>query len=420
MPFSAAVQTTPDGQPQFMCLRQQPFTSEEVAVFAARSIAPSATVVSDGLWCFGALQIVGATHERVVTGGGKASTELPQLRAVNTVLGNLKRALGGTQLLSEMDGFDASVGLMILAATNRPEILDPALLRAGRFDRQVLVDRADKKGRIDILAVHVRKVKLDPAVKLDEVAALTPGFSGADLANLVNEATLVATRRKADSTTLADFTAAVERIVGGLERKNRVLNPKEREAVAFHEMGHALVALAQEGSDPVHKVSIIPRGIGALGYTIQRPTEDRYLMTRAELEQKIAVLMGGRAAEKLVFGQLSTGASDDLAKATDIARAMVTRYGMDEGLGYIAFEAPRQTMLDLPTGMLPNASPVSEDTQRRIDDAIRAIVMGGFDRATAILGVNRDVLERSARALLDKETLDEAAIRCLTADLRSE
>ena len=324
------------------------------------------------------------------------------------------------QLLSEMDGFDASVGLMILAATNRPEILDPALLRAGRFDRQVLVDRADKKGRIDILAVHVRKIKLDPAVNLDEVAALTPGFSGADLANLVNEATLVATRRKADSTTLADFTAAVERIVGGLERKNRVLNLKEREAVAFHEMGHALVALAQVGSDPVHKVSIIPRGIGALGYTIQRPTEDRYLMTRGELEQKIAVLMGGRAAEKLVFGQLSTGASDDLAKATDIARAMVTRYGMDEGLGYIAFEAPRQTMLDLPTGLLPNASPLSEDTQRRIDDAIRAIVMAGFDRATATLGVNRDVLERSARALLEKETLDEAAIRSLTADLRRE
>ena len=324
------------------------------------------------------------------------------------------------QLLSEMDGFDASVGLMILAATNRPEVLDPALLRAGRFDRQVLVDRADKKGRIDILAVHVRKVKLDPSVKLDEVAALTPGFSCADLANLVNEATLVATRRKADATMLADFTAAVERIVSGLERKNRVLNPKEREAVAFHEMGHALVALAQQGSDPVHKVSIIPRGIGALGYTIQRPTEDRYLMTRGELEHKIAVLMGGRAAEKLVFSQLSTGASDDLAKATDIARAMVTRYGMDEGLGYIAIEAPRQNMLDLPTGMLPNASPVSEDTQRRIDDAIRAIVMGGFDRATSILGVNRDVLDRSARALLEKETLDEAALRCLTTELRRE
>ena len=324
------------------------------------------------------------------------------------------------QLLSEMDGFDASVGLIILGATNRPEILDPALLRAGRFDRQVLVDRADKKGRLDILKVHVRKVALDPALRLDEVAALTPGFSGADLANLVNEATLVATRRKADQVTLADFTAAIERIVAGLERKNRVLNPKERESVAFHEMGHALIALAQAGSDPVHKVSIIPRGIGALGYTIQRPTEDRYLMTRNELEHKVAVLLGGRAAEKLVFGQLSTGAADDLAKATDIARDMVTRYGMDESLGYIAFEPQRSQMLDLPAGMMPGGSTVSEDTRKRIDDAIRGIVMGGFDRATAILGLNREVLERSARALLEKETLDEVAIRSLTADLRRE
>ena len=322
------------------------------------------------------------------------------------------------QLLSEMDGFDSSVGLIILSATNRPEILDPALLRAGRFDRQVLVDRPDRKGRTDILKVHVRKVKLDAMLKLEDVAALTPGFSGADLANLVNEATLVATRRKADQVTLPDFTAAVERIVAGLERKNRVLNPKEREAVAFHEMGHALVALAQPGADPVHKVSIIPRGIGALGYTIQRPTEDRYLMTRPELAQKIAVLMGGRAAEKLVFAVVSTGAADDLAKATDIARDMVTRYGKDEGLGYVAFEPKRQQMLDVPAGMLPQSSPVSEHTQRRIDDAIRGIVMAGFEHATAILTLNREVLARGARALLDKETLDEAAIRALAMDLR--
>jgi cell division protease FtsH len=324
------------------------------------------------------------------------------------------------QLLSEMDGFDASVGLIILAATNRPEILDTALLRAGRFDRQVLVDRADKKGRLDILKVHVRKVALDPALDLDGVAALTPGFSGADLANLVNEATLVATRRKADQVTMDDFTAAIERIVAGLERKNRVLNPKERESVAFHEMGHALVALAQAGSDPVHKVSIIPRGIGALGYTIQRPTEDRYLMTSDELEHKIAVLLGGRAAEKLVFGQLSTGAADDLAKATDIARDMVTRYGMDEGLGCIAFEPQRSQMLDVPAGMLPGGRSVSEDTRRRIDSAIRAIVMGGFDRAASVLGANRDVLERGARALLEKETLDESALRSLSAELRRQ
>jgi cell division protease FtsH len=304
-----------------------------------------------------------------------------------------------------------------LSATNRPEILDPALLRAGRFDRQVLVDRPDRKGRTDILKVHVRKIKLDSALQLEDVAALTPGFSGADLANLVNEATLVATRRKAEWVTMPDFTMAVERIVAGLERKSRVLNPREREAVAFHEMGHALVALAQTGTDPVHKVSIIPRGIGALGYTIQRPTEDRYLMTRHELEQKIAVLLGGRAAEKLVFGLLSTGAADDLAKATDIARDMVTRYGMDETLGYVAFEPQRQQMLDLPDGFLPPATPMSQETQRHIDEAIRNIVMNGFEHATTILSANRQVLERGARALLEKETLDETAIRALANDL---
>jgi len=324
------------------------------------------------------------------------------------------------QLLVEMDGFDASVGLIILAATNRPEILDPALLRAGRFDRQVLVDRPDKMGRLDILRVHVRKVKLDPGLNLDEVAALTPGFTGADLANLVNEATLAATRRKADLVTLADFTVAVERIIAGLERRNRVLNPEERRTVAYHEMGHALVALALPGSDAVHKVSIIPRGIGALGYTIQRPTEDRYLMTRRELERKIAVLLGGRAAEKLVFGELSTGAADDLAKASDIARDMVSRYGMDEGLGYVALEAPqRSAMLDLPAALGQGGPMVSEDTRRRIDEAIRAIVMDAFGRATAILDHNREVLERGARSLLEHETLDEAAIRSLTADLNT-
>jgi cell division protease FtsH len=322
------------------------------------------------------------------------------------------------QLLSEMDGFDSSVGLIILSATNRPEILDPALLRAGRFDRQVLVDRPDRKGRIDILKVHVRKVKLDPTLQIENVAGLTPGFSGADLANLVNEATLVATRRKANQVTMPDFTAAVERIVAGLERHSRVLSPKEREAVAFHEMGHALVALAQKGSDPVHKVSIIPRGIGALGYTIQRPTEDRYLMTRAELEQKISILLGGRAAEKLIFGQLSTGAADDLAKATDIARDMVTRYGMDEDLGYVAFETPRQTLLDLPEAIAPHHTSMSQETQRRVDEAIRGLVMGGFEHATALLSDNRPVLEQGARALLDKETLDEAAIRALAAQLK--
>ena len=320
------------------------------------------------------------------------------------------------QLLTEMDGFDSSVGLIILAATNRPEILDQALLRAGRFDRQVLVDRPDKKGRLDILKVHVKKVTLAQDIDLEQVAALTTGFSGADLANLVNEAALAATRRKASAVELQDFTAAIERIVAGLEKKSRVLNPKERETVAYHEMGHALVALALPGTDPVHKISIIPRGIGALGYTLQRPTEDRFLMTRADLEHKIAVLLGGRAAEKLVFGELSTGAADDLARATDIARDMITRFGMDEGLGYIAFEAQRPRFLDTPE-LAHGGCRVAESTQARIDQAIRDIVMGVFERAYRILDTNRAVLERCARELLARETLDENDILQLTQGL---
>jgi cell division protease FtsH len=324
------------------------------------------------------------------------------------------------QLLVEMDGFDSSVGLIILSATNRPEILDPALLRAGRFDRQVLVDRPDKGGRVQILRVHAKKIRLASGVDLEQVAALTTGFSGADLANLCNEAALAATRRGAQEVVLADFTVAIERIVAGLEKKNRVLSEREREIVAFHEIGHALVALALPGSDPVHKVSIIPRGIGALGYTIQRPTEDRFLMTREELERKIMVLLGGRAAEKLVFGHLSTGAADDLAKVTDIARDMVTRYGMDEALGYVAYDAQPPRFLDVPG--VPNAGgcPVSPDTQQRIDAAVRAIVMQAFARTTQTLQRHRDVLERAARELLKRETLDEAALAALTAPVRPD
>ena len=320
------------------------------------------------------------------------------------------------QLLTEMDGFDSSVGLIILAATNRPEILDQALLRAGRFDRQELVDRPDKKGRLDILKVHVKKVTLAQDVDLEQVAALTTGFSGADLANRVNEAALAARRRRASAVELQDFTATIERIVAGLEKKSRVLNPKERETVAHHEMGHALVALALPETDPVHKISIIPRGIGALGYTLQRPTEDRFLMTRADLEHKIAVLLGGRAAEKLVFGELSTGAADDLARATDIARDMITRFGMDEGLGYIAFEAQRPRFLDTPE-LAHGGCRVAESTQARIDQAIRDIVMGVFEHAYRILDINRAVLERCACELLARETLDESDIRQLTQGL---
>jgi cell division protease FtsH len=235
-----------------------------------------------------------------------------------------------------MDGFDPSESVVLLAATNRPEILDPALLRAGRFDRQVLVDRPDKIGREAILRVHMKKVKLDAETPPDQVAALTPGFTGADLANIVNEAAILATRRNGQSVTMEDFTRAIERIVAGLEKKSRLIIPHEREIVAYHELGHAFVAKSLPGTDELHKVSIIPRGIGSLGYTIQRPTEDRYLMTAAELKNKMAVLLGGRAAEVIVFEELSTGAADDLDKATDIARSMLTRYGMDE-LGQVTY-----------------------------------------------------------------------------------
>src|SRR6266704_3513090 len=321
------------------------------------------------------------------------------------------------QLLVEMDGFDSSQGLILLAATNRPEILDPALLRAGRFDRQVLVDRPDKNGRAQILKVHVRKVQLEPDADLDKVAALTPGFTGADLANLVNEATLVATRRGAAAVALADFTAAVERIVAGLEKKSRILNAKERETVAHHEMGHALVALALPGTDPVHKISIIPRGIGALGYTIQRPTEDRYLMTREELENKMAVLLGGRAAEHLVFGHLSTGAADDLSKATDIARSMVTRFGMGAELGPVTYATEPSSFLGQAYG---SQRLYGEETAREIDVAVRGIVEAQFQRARAILAANRAFLEDGAGMLLAKETLAGAELEGILGRVSKE
>ncbi|HEY7757861.1 MAG TPA: ATP-dependent zinc metalloprotease FtsH [Burkholderiales bacterium] len=319
------------------------------------------------------------------------------------------------QLLAEIDGFDASTGVVLLAATNRPEILDPALLRAGRFDRQILVDRPDKAGRVQILQVHVKKVQLARDVDLAKIAALTPGFAGADLANLVNEAALLATRRRGEAVTMDDFTMAIERIVAGLEKKNRVLNEKERTVVAHHEMGHALVAMSLPGSDEVHKVSVIPRGIGALGYTIQRPTEDRFLMTRAELEAKMAVLLGGRAAEHLVFGHYSTGAADDLIKVTGIARSMVMRYGMSEKLGPVAYDQERTPFLEGPR--MPMAQEFSEDTAREIDREVREIVGRVFDQAVSILGRNRALLEKSARELLQKETLGEDDLRAIRAQV---
>jgi cell division protease FtsH len=321
------------------------------------------------------------------------------------------------QLLSEMDGFDPSQGLVLLSATNRPEILDPALLRAGRFDRQVLVDRPDKEGRVAILKVHLPKARLDPAVDPVEIAELTPGFTGADLANLVNEAALLATRRGGEAVTMADFTAAVERIVAGLEKRNRLLNPFEREVVAHHEMGHALVALSLPGTDKVHKVSIIPRGIGALGYTIQRPTEDRYLMTRDELENKMAVLLGGRAAEHVVYGHFSTGAADDLAKATDIARNMVTRYGMDAALGHVAYEPPPSPFLDGGAAVFPSPRQYSDETAHEIDAAVKTVVEAAFERAVSILESRRETLDLGAKRLLETETLTEDDLREIAAPL---
>ena len=318
------------------------------------------------------------------------------------------------QLLAEMDGFDTQAGVIILAATNRPEILDPALLRAGRFDRQVLVDKPDRAGRVQILQVHARRVTLAPGLSLDEVAALTPGFSGADLANLVNEAAIIATRRQASEVTLADFTAAIERIVAGLEKRNRLLNPAERRTVAHHEIGHALVALSLPGSDVVHKVSIIPRGIGSPGYTIQRPLEDRYLMTREEMHNRICVLLGGRAAEELMLGTVSTGASDDLVKATQLARDMVMRHGMDEALGCVSYDSPHPAMLldGMPEDWRARP-PVSEATQAAMDRAVHDIISTELRRASDLLALRRETLVRCVEALLQQETLDGEALKKL-------
>ncbi len=313
------------------------------------------------------------------------------------------------QLLAELDGFDSSSGIVLLAATNRPEILDPALLRAGRFDRQVLVDRPDKLGREQILAVHAKKVKLHTDVKIEQIAALTPGFTGADLANLINEATLLATRRAATSVTMDDFNNAIERIVAGLEKRNRLLNPNERKVVAFHELGHAMVALALPGTDEVHKVSIIPRGVGALGYTIQRPTEDRFLMTRVELQNKMAVLLGGRAAEQVVFSEVSTGAADDLVRATDIARAMVLRYGMSEALGHVSYDREQSAFLQTNVPMPQNRN-YSEETANKIDIAVRALVDQALECAVNILQTNRTLLDQTAEELLKTETLNQPEI----------
>ncbi len=308
------------------------------------------------------------------------------------------------QLLAELDGFDPSTGVILLAATNRPETLDPALLRAGRFDRQVLVDRPDRKGRLEILNVHVRKVKLAPDTDLDAVAGATTGFTGADIANLVNEAAIIATRRNATTVAGSDFIQAIERIVAGIEKKSRVLNKEERKRVAYHEMGHALVAASLPGVDPILKVSIIPRGVGALGYTMQRPTEDRFLLARSDLENRIAVLAGGRAAESLVFdGNVSTGAADDLQRATEVALEMVTRHGMDDILGQRTYMPAPQPFLT--TQSFTDRLQASEETTREIDLAVRDLVAHAFSRAVDILKARHADLEDGAELLLSRESL---------------
>jgi len=329
---------------------------------------------------------------------------LGKMRGVGAFGGNDEKEQTLNQLLAELDGFDPREGVVLLAATNRPEVLDPALLRAGRIDRQILVDRPDRKGRQAILKVHLQKITVAPGLNEERIADITTGFTGADLANLVNEAAIVATRRGADAVSLDDFTAAVERIVAGVERKSSVLRPEERQVVAYHEMGHALAASSLPAMDPVHKVSIVPRAIGSLGYTLQRPTEDHFLISCQMLKDRIVVLMAGRAAEFLAYGQISTGAADDLARATDIARQLITRFGMSPELGQSVLERQSATYLgERMQGM--GEKDYSEQTAREVDLGIRALLDEAYGRAKALLESRRADLDTGARLLLEKETL---------------
>ena len=332
---------------------------------------------------------------------------LGKMRGVGVFGGNDEKEQTLNQLLSELDGFDPREGVVLLAATNRPEILDPALLRAGRIDRQVLIDRPDRKGRQAILKVHLQKITVEPGLDGERIADITTGFTGADLANLVNEAAIVATRRGAEAVSLDDFTAAVERIVAGVERKSSVLRPDERQVVAYHEMGHALAASSLPAMDPVHKVSIVPRAMGSLGYTLQRPTGDHFLMSCQMLKDRIVVLMAGRAAEYLAYGQISTGAADDLARATDIARQLITRFGMSTELGQSVLERQSATYLgERMQGV--GEKDYSEQTAREVDLGIRALLDEAYGRAKVLLDSRRGDLDAGAHLLLQKETLTPA------------
>ncbi|MEI8015544.1 MAG: ATP-dependent zinc metalloprotease FtsH [Nitrospira sp.] len=316
------------------------------------------------------------------------------------------------QLLVEMDGFDPRIAVILMAATNRPEILDPALLRPGRFDRQVLVDRPDKIDRLAILRVHAKKVTLGLDADLEVIAGMTPGFSGADLANIVNEATLLAVRRNKERVGLPELQEAVERVVAGLEKKNRVLNKMEKERVAYHEVGHALVALSFPGADPIQKISIIPRGIAALGYTLQLPTEDRFLMAKTELENKIAVLLGGRNAEELIFGEASTGAQNDLVRATDIAKSMVKSYGMSEKLGTVTLNRESQPLI-MQIQAPQEKGDYSEETAREIDCEVRRIIDEQYDRVRWLLAEQKRALIEGAKVLLDREVITGSELKAI-------
>jgi cell division protease FtsH len=332
-------------------------------------------------------------------------------RGVSMLSSNDEREQTLNQLLAEMDGFDPNQGVIIMAATNRPEILDAALLRPGRFDRQILVDRPDIKGRTKILQLHANKVKLSPDVDLAIVAAKTPGFVGADLANIVNEAALLAARQDKESIEMSEFDEAIERVVAGLQKKSHVINPKEKKIVAYHESGHALVAELVPGADPVSKISIIPRGIAALGYTSQLPTEDRYLMTRAELLARICVLLGGRVAEEIIFGDISTGAQNDLQRATEIARTMITQFGMSEKLGLASLEGARTaTFLSVPTH---SPKEYSEETARLIDEEVKQILSEAHGKARDLLITRRAALEELTQLLLEKEVVDRPALQAI-------
>jgi cell division protease FtsH len=341
---------------------------------------------------------------------------LGKARGIGGYGGHDEREQTLNQLLVEMDGFDSNIGVILMAATNRPEVLDPALLRPGRFDRQVLVDRPDKEGRRKILEVHLQKIKKVGDLDLERLASMTAGMVGADLANLVNEATLLAVRGKQEQVGMAQFEEAVERVVAGLEKKNRLINPKERTIVAYHELGHAIVSMSLPDTDPVQKITIVPRGIAALGYTMQVPTEDRYLMSKAELLNKIAVLLGGRAAERTVLDQISTGAHNDLARATDIARSMIIEYGMSDTMGQVYLKGEPKAQF-LQPGLFQRGD-YSEETSRRIDEEVKKIIDEQYQVALSILQNRRETIERAVKVLLEQEKISGDELRQIMAETK--